>query len=72
MHNQGISLLHTQLNNISAWAWLLLGQPHLDDRIPIEQNQGNGQAGEGMGLGYLVEQLMQGHYELPMMAWPKP
>jgi hypothetical protein len=55
MHNQGISLLHTQLNKTAAWAWLLLGQPHLDDRIPNVQSQGNGQAGEEMGLGYLVE-----------------
>jgi hypothetical protein len=55
MHNQGISLLHTQLNKTATWAWLLLGQPHLDDRIPIVQSQGNGQAGEEMGLGYLVE-----------------
>jgi aromatic ring-cleaving dioxygenase len=36
------------------------------------QNLGNEQAGEEMGLGYLVEYLMQGHYGLPIMAWPEP
>jgi hypothetical protein len=71
MHNQGISLLHTQLNKTATWVWLLLGQPHLDGRIPNAQTQGNGQAVEEMGLSYLVE-LRQGRYALPMMAWPEP
>jgi hypothetical protein len=69
MHNQGISLLYTQLNKITTGSWLLLGLPLLVDRIPIEQNQGNELVGEGIGLRYLVEYLMQGHCGLPILAW---